>query len=63
MTEEEQMQPWVCGRCGYIYDPQKGDKKRKIPHRISFEELPEDWTCPLCGAAKKIFSPMLGYEK
>ena len=61
MEEDKKMQPWVCGRCGYIYDPQKGDKKGKIPPGVPFEDLPEDWVCPLCGASKKIFNPMLGY--
>lgn len=62
MGKKEQTNPWVCGRCGYIYDPKKGDKKNKIPPNIPFEELNDEYNCPLCGAAKRIFSPMLGYE-
>lgn len=61
MDNDKKMIPYVCGRCGYIYDTQKGDKKGKIPPRVPFEDLPEDWVCPLCGANKKIFNPMLGY--
>lgn len=61
MDNDKKMIPYVCGRCGYIYDPKKGDKKGKIPPGVSFEDLPEDWVCPLCGANKKIFNPMLGY--
>lgn len=60
--ENKEMTPWVCGRCGYIYNPQKGDKKGKIPAGVCFEDLNEDWVCPLCGASKKHFSEMLGYE-
>ena len=41
---------YVCGVCGYIYD----DKEQKVP----FEQLPDSWTCPLCGAAKSQFSPV-----
>jgi rubredoxin len=63
MEEDKKMQPCVCGRCGYIYDPQKGDKKGKIPPGVPSKDLPEDWVCPLCGASKKIFSPMLGYDE
>ena len=40
---------YICSVCGYIYD----EKKEKIP----FAELPEDWKCPLCGAAKSDFVP------
>jgi len=38
-------------------------KKGKIPPGVPSEDLPEDWVCPLCGASKKIFSPMLGYDE
>jgi rubredoxin len=50
---------FVCQQCGYIYDPAKGDRKGKIHPGTSFEDLPDDWTCPLCGARKSRFSPML----
>lgn len=44
--------------CGYIYIPDKGDKKSSIPKGTKFEELPEDWKCPSCGCGKKFFKPM-----
>lgn len=44
------MGKWVCGICGYIYD----EEKEGVP----FPALPENWVCPLCGAGKKLFSPM-----
>ena len=50
---------YVCQQCGYIYNPSKGDRKGKISPGTTFEGLPEDWTCPLCGARKARFSPML----
>ena len=50
---------YVCEVCGYIYDPAKGDKKGKIPPGVPFEELPEDWKCPLCGFGKARFKPMM----
>ena len=40
---------YICQICGYVYD----DAKEKVP----FEELPDDWKCPLCGAAKSDFKP------
>jgi len=52
-------QSYVCQQCGYIYDPAKGDRKGKVPPGTAFEELPDDWVCPLCGARKARFSPML----
>jgi rubredoxin len=47
------MDIWVCTLCGYEYDPAKGegDVKPGTP----FEALPEDWICPVCGAAKDQF--------
>ncbi len=48
---------WQCqvSNCGYIYDPAKGDRKGHIPAGTSFEDLPEAWVCPICGATKKSF--------
>ncbi|HIJ59272.1 MAG TPA: rubredoxin [Nitrospirae bacterium] len=51
---------WQCqgSNCGYIYSPEKGDKKGKIPAGTKFEELPDDWKCPVCGASKKFFKKL-----
>lgn len=49
------MEKWECMVCGYIYDPAKGDPSRGIPPRTPFEALPEDWSCPDCGATKDMF--------
>ncbi len=48
---------WMCqvANCGYIYNPDKGDKKGKIAAGTKFEDLPDDWRCPVCGATKKGF--------
>lgn len=51
------MKKYVCEVCGYIYDPAEGDPDGKIPAGTAFESLPEDWVCPMCGAAKDSFSP------
>jgi rubredoxin len=49
------MDKWVCTICGYIYDPAVGDDEGGIPAGTSFEDLPDDWTCPICGAGKDDF--------
>ena len=55
MAKPEEM--WMCqtSNCGYIYNPDKGDKKGKIPKGTFFENLPEHWKCPVCGATRKSF--------
>jgi len=49
------MKKYKCTVCGYIYDPQKGDPESGIEPGTSFENLPDDWTCPECGASKDQF--------
>ena len=58
MAEPRDM--WRCqmGNCGYVYDPDRGDKRHKIPAGTKFEDLPDDWQCPVCGASKKTFKCM-----
>jgi rubredoxin len=51
------MQKYVCSVCGYVYDPEKGDSDGNIPPGTPFDKLPDDWTCPVCGAPKSEFSP------
>ncbi|HEY3369532.1 MAG TPA: flavin reductase [Prolixibacteraceae bacterium] len=46
---------WVCVICGYTYEPEEGDPTAGIPPGTSFEDLPEDWKCPICNAAKEFF--------
>jgi rubredoxin len=48
---------YECQNCGYIYDPAEGDPESGIEPGTSFENLPEDWVCPVCGAAKSQFQP------
>lgn len=49
---------YKCTVCGYIYDPVSGDPVGRIPPGTSFEQLPEDWRCPGCGADKTGFEPL-----
>ena len=49
---------YICTQCGYIYDPALGDPERGIQPGTPFEELPDDWTCPMCYRAKDAFDPL-----
>lgn len=49
------MESSICLLCGYIYDPAVGDEDNDIAPGTSFEELPAEWVCPLCGAEKDQF--------
>ena len=49
------MDKYVCTICGYIYDPEKGDPDEGIEPGTKFDNLPDDWTCPICGAGKEDF--------
>jgi rubredoxin/flavin reductase (DIM6/NTAB) family NADH-FMN oxidoreductase RutF len=53
--EEKKMDRYVCNVCGYVYDPEKGDPDNGIKPGTKFEDLPEDWVCPICGASKEQF--------
>lgn len=55
IKEGEKMDKYICMVCGYIYDPEEGDSDGGIPPDTPFEELPDDWTCPICGAGKDQF--------
>ena len=48
---------WICGSCGFIYDPTDGDPDGGIPPGTAFEDIPETWFCPVCGARKADFEP------
>ncbi len=49
------MDKYVCGMCGYVYDPEEGDSDAGIDPGTAFEDLPDDWTCPICGVGKEDF--------
>jgi len=52
------MKKYRCMVCGYIYDPQEGDPDNGIDAGTSFDDLPDDWVCPMCGAGKDDFEPV-----
>ncbi|MCL4457615.1 MAG: rubredoxin [Nitrospirae bacterium] len=49
------MEKWKCSVCGYVYDPENGDPDSGVPAGTSFEQLPDSWVCPVCGAGKDMF--------
>ena len=49
------MEKWVCSVCGYVYDPEIGNPDNGVPAGTPFENLPDGWTCPVCGADKEMF--------
>jgi rubredoxin len=50
------MKKYECVICGYIYDPDKGDPDNGIQAGTAFEDIPDDWVGPLCGAGQEDFS-------
>lgn len=51
----ENMKKWQCLVCSYVYDEAVGDPGSGIPPGTAWEDVPDDWTCPDCGAAKSDF--------
>ncbi|HOJ15832.1 MAG: rubredoxin [Caldisericia bacterium] len=49
------MKKYKCTICGYVYDPERGDPESNIKPGTAFEDLPENWVCPICGADKDQF--------
>ena len=50
------MKSYICDVCAYVYDPEIGDPSQGIPPGTAFEDLPDEWVCPECGAGKEMFS-------
>lgn len=63
MAEMSEIYRCQTVNCGYVYDPDRGDKRGKIPPGTRFEDLPEDWRCPVCKAGKKAFRSLADENK
>jgi pyruvate oxidase len=57
------MARWKCSVCGYVYTEEKGESATSTPQGTLFSELPGDWKCPVCGAAKSAFTLIIEEEK
>lgn len=53
--ENDKMKKYKCEVCGYVYDPEKGDPDGGIEPGTAFEDIPDDWVCPVCGVSKDQF--------
>ncbi len=49
------MDKWECQLCDYVYDPEEGDPESGIAPGTPFEDLPDDWLCPICFVGKDEF--------
>ena len=49
---------YICTNCGYIYDPERGDPMTGVAPGTPFDDIPEDWICPLCYLGKEAFDPL-----
>lgn len=47
---------YICNICGYVYEEAAGDPDGGLAPGTRFEDIPDDWVCPECGAAKKEFT-------
>lgn len=56
------MKKYVCEPCGYEYDPAVGDPDNGIAPGTAFEDLPDDWVCPICGLGKKYLLQKINYS-
>ena len=52
------MKKYICTVCQWVYDPTIGDPESGIAAGTAFEDIPEDWCCPLCGVGKEDFEPV-----
>ncbi len=50
------MDKYVCDLCGYVYDPAEGDPDSGVGPGTKWDDVPDDWECPVCGAGKEDFS-------
>jgi rubredoxin len=52
------MDKYECTVCGYVYNPEDGDPDNGVAAGTAFADLPDDWTCPVCGASKDQFEKL-----
>lgn len=56
VPETRELGIWQCQNCHYEYEEERGDPISDIPPGTYFEDLPDDWVCPICGASKEQFT-------
>ena len=60
MAKPEEIYQCQTVNCGCLYDPDRGDRRGKVPKGTCFKDLDGKWCCPVCGAGKKMFKPLAG---
>jgi rubredoxin len=60
MGKPEEIYQCQTVNCGCLYDPDRGDRRGKVPKGVRFQDLGENWCCPVCGAGKRKFKPLAG---
>ncbi len=56
---DKEMKKHKCNLCSYVYDPEKGHPVGGVKSKTDFEDIPNDWLCPVCGAGKDSFEEVL----
>lgn len=49
---------YKCAKCGYVYDPERGEPRHGTEPGTKFEDLPDNWRCPRCRKGKDLFRPV-----
>ena len=60
LVDERPWRQFICRACGYVYDEQDGDPDGGLAPGTRYEDIPDDWACPLCGVSKQDFYPYDG---
>ena len=55
-NNDNDMDKFICSVCGFVYNPEEGDETSGIQPETPFDELPDDWVCPVCGVGKGKFN-------
>ncbi len=53
------MSKWRCTVCDYIYDPRAGDPDNGVEPGTAWENVPDDWVCPICSVGKELFEEVI----
>ena len=56
MGKPEEMFQYQTVNCGCLYDPDRGDRRGKVPKGVQFKDMVDEWACPVCGASKKMMN-------
>jgi len=57
MASDDKNQKYICTGCGYLYEPENGDPDNGVAPGTAWEDVPEDWECPVCYLGKDEFDP------